>query len=225
MTLAISWSSGRAQFRRECYQTDFRTTKRHLNLTRLTHRSGLSSRSTTTFRPVRISPPRASLRYRSTETSRCSWRNSDGVRSWYAIQGERASRLLETVETNLLTPVGLRSLAPKESAYVPHYEGGVAQRDDSYHLGTVWPWLIGPFVEGWLRVRGNTAEARARFFPPLREHLHKRVLTTSQRSSMPSRYIRQGAVRSRRGLWGVSPPVVVSLTEAPDRRNQLLRKV
>ena len=93
------------------------------------------------------------------------------------IDGERASRLLETVETNLLTPVGLRSLAPKESAYIPHYEGGVVQRDGSYHQGTVWPWLIGPFVEAWLRVRGNTseakAEARARFLPPLRDHLHE----------------------------------------------------
>jgi predicted glycogen debranching enzyme len=93
------------------------------------------------------------------------------------IGGDRATRLVGTVEANLLTPVGLRSLAPKESAYVPHYEGGVAQRDGSYHQGTVWPWLIGAFVEAWLRVRGNTseakAEARAWFLPPLRNHLHE----------------------------------------------------
>jgi len=48
------------------------------------------------------------------------------------------------------------------------------QRDGSYHQGTVWPWLIGPFVEAWLRVRRNTAkaraEARARFLPALRDH-------------------------------------------------------
>jgi len=51
------------------------------------------------------------------------------------------------------------------------------QRDGSYHRGTVWPWLIGPFVEGWVRVHGNTAkskaEARARFLPPLYQHLHR----------------------------------------------------
>jgi glycogen debranching enzyme len=51
----------------------------------------------------------------------------------------------------------------------------VAQRDGSYHQGTVWPWLIGAFVDAWLRVRGNTAEAKAearqRFLPPLYEHL------------------------------------------------------
>lgn len=93
------------------------------------------------------------------------------------IEGERAERLIQTVEANLLTPIGLRSLAPSEPAYVPRYEGGVWQRDSSYHQGTVWPWLIGPFVEAWLRVRRNTAEARAdaraRFLPPLREHFHE----------------------------------------------------
>jgi predicted glycogen debranching enzyme len=93
------------------------------------------------------------------------------------IEGERADRLVQTVETNLLTPIGLRSLAPSEPAYVPCYEGGVRQCDGSYHQGTVWPWLIGPFVEAWLRLRRNTvearAEARARFLPPLQEHLHE----------------------------------------------------
>ena len=88
---------------------------------------------------------------------------------------ERARQVVDAVEARLLTPLGLRSLAPDESGYVGHYGGGVAQRDGSYHQGTVWPWLIGAFVEAWLRVRGNSAEAkaeaRARFLPPLYEHL------------------------------------------------------
>jgi glycogen debranching enzyme len=75
----------------------------------------------------------------------------------------------------LLTPVGLRSLSPSDPRYVPRYECGVVQRDGSYHQGTVWPWLLGPFVEAWVRVRGNTPaarrEARARFLTPLRRHL------------------------------------------------------
>lgn len=91
------------------------------------------------------------------------------------LEGERARRVVNTVETNLLTPIGLRSLAPSEPGYAPHYEGGVVQRDGSYHQGTVWPWLTGPFVEAWLRVRNNTIEARAeareRFLDPLRKHL------------------------------------------------------
>jgi predicted glycogen debranching enzyme len=86
-----------------------------------------------------------------------------------------ASRVVETVERRLLTPIGLRSLAPGEPGYTPHYGGGVPERDAGYHQGTAWPWLIGPFVEAWLRVRGDTAaakrEADQRFLSPLREHL------------------------------------------------------
>src|SRR5581483_6097171 len=92
------------------------------------------------------------------------------------IEGGRARQIVETVEHRLLTPLGLRSLAPGEPAYAPHCDGGVRQRDSAYHQGTVWPWLIGPFVEAWVRVRGSTREAkdeaRTRFLTPLFEHLH-----------------------------------------------------
>jgi glycogen debranching enzyme len=58
---------------------------------------------------------------------------------------------------------------------MPHYGGGVPERDGAYHQGTTWPWLIGPFVQAWLRVRGDTPEARReadeRFLSPLRQHL------------------------------------------------------
>ena len=90
---------------------------------------------------------------------------------------ERARRVVEEVEMRLLTPIGLRSLAPGEPGYTAHYGGSVAQRDGSYHQGTVWPWLIGPFVEAWVRVRGNSAEAkseaRERFIKPLLQHLNE----------------------------------------------------
>jgi glycogen debranching enzyme len=66
-------------------------------------------------------------------------------------------------------------LAPGENGFVPHYEGDVWHRDIAYHQGTAWPWLIGPFVEAWVRVRGNTAEAKKRarqqFFEPFVNHL------------------------------------------------------
>ncbi|MDB4673724.1 amylo-alpha-1,6-glucosidase [Verrucomicrobiales bacterium] len=91
------------------------------------------------------------------------------------IEGEQARRALEVVESHLLTPIGLRSLAPEAEDYAPRYEGGVRERDGSYHMGTVWPWLIGGFVDAWLRVHGDTEEkrkeARERFIIPLREHL------------------------------------------------------
>jgi predicted glycogen debranching enzyme len=92
------------------------------------------------------------------------------------IDGEQAVRIVEGVERRLWTPLGLRSLAPEEPGYTPHYEGGVRDRDGAYHQGTVWPWLIGPFVEAWVRVRGNTSDAkraaRARFLAPLFDHLN-----------------------------------------------------
>jgi len=86
-----------------------------------------------------------------------------------------ATRVVEAVERELLTPLGLRSLARAEPGYRASYGGGVWERDSAYHQGTVWPWLTGPFVEAWLRVRGNTPvakqEAEERFLAPLRAHL------------------------------------------------------
>src|SRR5262249_7065074 len=62
-----------------------------------------------------------------------------------------------------------RSLAPDDPAYRGRYQGGVADRDGAYHQGTVWPWLLGPFVEAWVRVHGTASreEARRRFLAPL----------------------------------------------------------
>ncbi len=91
------------------------------------------------------------------------------------VQGERARRVVEAVESKLWTPLGLRSLAPDEPGFVPRYQGGVWERDGAYHQGTVWPWLAGPFVEAWVRVRNCTRvskeDARATFVSPLFAHL------------------------------------------------------
>ncbi len=89
---------------------------------------------------------------------------------------DRAKRVVDAVEAHLLTPLGLRSLAPNEPGYCPHYGGDPQARDGAYHQGTVWPWLIGPFVEAYVRVHGATADvrrtARERFIAPLLEHLN-----------------------------------------------------
>jgi predicted glycogen debranching enzyme len=91
------------------------------------------------------------------------------------IEGPHARRIVDAVEARLLTPIGLRSLAPGEPGYRPHYGGNGRERDAAYHQGTVWPWLMGPFIEAWVRVRGDTgaakAEARTRFLDPLLAHL------------------------------------------------------
>jgi predicted glycogen debranching enzyme len=87
------------------------------------------------------------------------------------IIGTRARSVVDAVERELLTPVGLRSLAPSESGYARCYTGSPQARDECYHQGTVWPWLLGPFVDAWIRVRGDTDEvrrtARERFVAPM----------------------------------------------------------
>jgi predicted glycogen debranching enzyme len=92
------------------------------------------------------------------------------------IDGERACRIIEAVTRRLWTPMGLRSLAPEEPGYAPKYDGGVNDRDGAYHQGTVWPWLIGAFVEAWVRMQGGSEEvkreARERFVAPFMEHLN-----------------------------------------------------
>ncbi len=91
------------------------------------------------------------------------------------LEGERARKVVDAVEAKLATPLGLRSLAPDDPAYTGRYEGGPLERDGAYHQGTVWPFLLGAFVDAWVRVRNGTeqakSEARGRFLAPLMAHL------------------------------------------------------
>ncbi len=91
------------------------------------------------------------------------------------LSGERARRVVDAVEEKLWTPLGLRTLPADHPDYHGRYEGGPLARDESYHQGTAWPWLLGAFVEAWVRVRGGTGEvireARERFLAPLEAHL------------------------------------------------------
>jgi predicted glycogen debranching enzyme len=82
--------------------------------------------------------------------------------------------VVEVVERELLTPCGLRTLNRQDPAYKGRYEGSPRQRDEAYHQGTVWPYLVGPFVEAWLKVHDFSLEARARakeMLQPLLQHL------------------------------------------------------
>jgi glycogen debranching enzyme len=69
--------------------------------------------------------------------------------------------VMQTAERKLLTPVGLRSLSPDDPEYKPRYDGDLRARDAAYHQGSVWAWLIGPYVDAWLKLHPNEkAEAR-----------------------------------------------------------------
>ena len=82
----------------------------------------------------------------------------------------RWTSVLETVRSRLLTPVGLRSLAPGHPDYKPRYFGDLRARDAAYHQGTVWAWLIGPFVDAWLRVHPADCDGARSFLAGLVTH-------------------------------------------------------
>jgi len=77
-----------------------------------------------------------------------------------AIADDRARRIIAAAEQHLLTPYGLRTLAPFEPGYRGRYEGTAAERDAAYHQGTVWPWLLGPFLVADARFHGDSARWR-----------------------------------------------------------------
>ncbi len=82
--------------------------------------------------------------------------------------------VVDTVQEHLLTPYGLRTLTPADSRYQGRYAGPQAQRDKAYHQGTVWPYLIGPFVEAYLKINNFSPESRKQawqFIEPLTRHL------------------------------------------------------
>jgi predicted glycogen debranching enzyme len=79
--------------------------------------------------------------------------------------------VLEVVERELLTPVGLRSLARNHPDYKPRYDGDLRSRDAAYHQGTVWSWLIGPFVDAWLQLNPGREEEAGKFLVGFGPHL------------------------------------------------------
>jgi predicted glycogen debranching enzyme len=81
------------------------------------------------------------------------------------------SAVLETVARELLTPVGLRSLSPRHPDYKPTYHGDLLTRDAAYHQGTVWSWLIGPYVDALLRVHPGDVSSARRALDGLIAHL------------------------------------------------------
>jgi glycogen debranching enzyme len=97
------------------------------------------------------------------------------------LAGERARSVVDIVERELWTPMGLRTLARGEPEYVNACAGSAVMRDRAYHNGPAWPWLMGPFVDAWVRARATgggpwamkavKSDARRRFLGGLARHL------------------------------------------------------
>ncbi len=90
-----------------------------------------------------------------------------------------ARKIVKKVEADLLTPFGLRSLSPNDPRYIGRYEGPPEMRDAAYHQGTVWSWLIGPFIDAYRRTHSKdrrAAQRIAELLAPLKIHLEHAML-------------------------------------------------
>ena len=88
-----------------------------------------------------------------------------------ALDQSRWASVFEVVSTRLLTPVGLRSLDPMHPDYKPKYYGDLRARDAAYHQGTVWAWLIGPFIDAWMKMHPDKPAAGRKFLHGFLPHL------------------------------------------------------
>jgi predicted glycogen debranching enzyme len=115
---------------------------------------------------------------------------------------EHWAAVLDSVTQHLLTPVGLRSLAPSHPDYKPNYHGDLRTRDAAYHQGTVWSWLIGPYVDAYLKVHpGELAGARAAL-TGLVEHLGDACLgSVSEVFDAEAPFTARGCIAQ---AWGVA---------------------
>ena len=93
------------------------------------------------------------------------------------IPQDRAESILRVVKRELLTPRGLRTLAPTDPHYIGRYEGDPRSRDGSYHQGTVWPWLMGPYITACVKIFGESGrQAAANWLEKFGEHLSEACL-------------------------------------------------
>ncbi len=110
--------------------------------------------------------------------------------------------VLQVVEAKLLTPFGLRSLAPGHPDYKSTYSGDLRARDAAYHQGTVWSWLIGPYIDALLRVRPDAVEQARSALGGLVEHLTEAGLgTISEVFDAEPPYTPRGCIAQ---AWGVA---------------------
>jgi len=94
---------------------------------------------------------------------------------------DMSKHILHAVERYLLTPYGLRTLAPFDPEYRGRYEGDVLARDSAYHQGTVWAWLLGPYADALLFSAGRTPAVLSRLrslLKPFEKHLREAGLGT-----------------------------------------------
>ncbi|HET7001256.1 MAG TPA: amylo-alpha-1,6-glucosidase, partial [Puia sp.] len=98
---------------------------------------------------------------------------------FHLTDGEKARSVINIIRSKLYTPVGLRSLSPDDPEYKGHYGGNTLLRDSAYHQGTVWSWLLGPFIEAGMKTEGETFKREAfEMIVQMANHLNEACIGT-----------------------------------------------
>jgi glycogen debranching enzyme len=123
--------------------------------------------------------------------------------------------VLEVVRDELLTPFGLRTLSPKDPQYQPKYDGDLRSRDAAYHQGTVWPWLLGPFIDAWRRTFPLDSGATELFLAAFDGHLDDGCVgTIGEIFDAEAPYAARGCVAQ---AWSVAEVLRCAVYAARDR--------
>ncbi len=130
---------------------------------------------------------------------------------------ERWPAVLKVVAERLLTPVGLRSLAPGSPEYKAKYFGNLRARDAAYHQGTVWCWLIGPFIDAWIRVHPEDRQGARRFLKGFEAHLGEECIgSISEICDAEPPFTPRGCVAQ---AWSVAEVLRSWRTTAPQQQS------
>jgi predicted glycogen debranching enzyme len=133
-----------------------------------------------------------------------------GALDFPLLSKEKNSLVVDFVQKELLTPVGLRTLPPKDPRYRGHYGGSREDRDRAYHSGTIWPWLSGPFITAYLRAKGSAEQNRQYVAKNVMEPIFTDLLPRGGIGSINEiydgdpPYMQQGCIAQ---AWSVAEPL------------------
>jgi predicted glycogen debranching enzyme len=121
--------------------------------------------------------------------------------------------VVNVVQSELLTPYGLRTLSARHSDYKSRYDGDLRARDAAYHQGTVWPWLIGPFIDAWIKLHPHEREEARKFLAGFEAHLSDAgVGTISEICDAVEPYTPRGCIAQ---AWSIAEVLRCWLKTAP----------
>lgn len=132
------------------------------------------------------------------------------------LRPDRWRPVVDAAARHLLTPVGLRTLAPDHPDYKATYDGDIRARDSAYHQGTVWPWLLGPFVDAWLKTYPERIDETRAMVRGLYAHLGEAGIgTLSEIFDAEEPFTARGCIAQ---AWSVAELIRATASVADTRR-------